>query len=46
MQIFFNEKGEEVYRHVGFLDEKAIVDQLTKMTIAYPLLLLEVLPPW
>jgi len=22
-QLFFNEKGEEVYRHVGFLDEKS-----------------------
>ena len=32
-QIFFNEKGEEVYRHVGFLDEKSIVDQLTKMGV-------------
>ena len=35
-QIFFNEKGEEMYRHVGFLDEKAIVDQLTKMGVAVP----------
>lgn len=35
-QIFFNEKGEEVYRHVGFLDEKSIVDQLTKMGVEKP----------
>ena len=32
-QIFYNEKGEEVYRHVGFLGEKAIVNQLKKMGI-------------
>ena len=30
-QIFFNEKGEEVFRHVGFLDERAIVEQMTQM---------------
>ena len=35
-QIFFNEKGEEVYRHVGFLDEKSIVEQLTKMGAEKP----------
>ncbi len=35
-QIFFDEKGEEVYRHVGFLDEKSIVDQLTRMGVAKP----------
>lgn len=35
-QIFFNEKGEEVYRHIGFLDEKSIVDQLTKMGVEKP----------
>jgi thioredoxin 1 len=35
-QIFFNEKGEEVYRHVGFMDEKFIVDQLTKMGVEKP----------
>ncbi len=35
-QIFFNEKGEEVYRHVGFLDEKSIIKQLTKMGVAEP----------
>ena len=35
-QIFFNAQGEEVYRHVGFLDEKSIVEQLTKMRVAAP----------
>ena len=35
-QIFFNEQGEEVYRHVGFLDEKSIVGQMTKMGVAAP----------
>jgi thioredoxin len=35
-QIFFNAQGEEVYRHVGFLDEKSIVEQLTKMGVAKP----------
>lgn len=35
-QIFFNEKGEEVYRHVGFLDEKSIVSQMTKMGVDQP----------
>ena len=33
-QIFYNEQGEEVYRHLGFLDEKSIVKQLTKMGVA------------
>ena len=32
-QIFFNEKREEVYRHLGFMDEKKIVRQLTKMGV-------------
>ncbi len=35
-QIFFNEAGDEIYRHVGFLDEKSIVNQLTKMGVAAP----------
>jgi thioredoxin 1 len=35
-QIFFNEKGEEVYRHVGFLDEKSIIDQMTIMGVEKP----------
>ena len=32
-QIFFNPEGKEVYRHVGFLSEEAIVDQLKKMGV-------------
>lgn len=32
-QIFFDKEGKEVYRHVGFMDEKAIVDQLKKMGV-------------
>ena len=32
-QIFYNEKGREVYRHVGFMGEKAIVNQLKKMGV-------------
>jgi len=32
-QIFFNEGGKEVYRHVGFMDEKAIINQLKKMGV-------------
>lgn len=35
-QIFFNEKGEEVYRHVGFLDEQSIISQMTKMGVDQP----------
>ncbi|MDY0219869.1 MAG: thioredoxin family protein [Desulfobacterium sp.] len=35
-QIFFNEIGEEVYRHVGFLDEKSIVEQMNKMGVQKP----------
>jgi thioredoxin 1 len=35
-QIFFNEQGEEVFRHVGFLDEKSIVEQMTKMGVDKP----------
>ena len=35
-QIFFNEKGEEVYRHVGFLKEESIIGQLTKMGVEAP----------
>ena len=37
-QVFFNEEGEEVWRHVGFLDEKAIIEQLTKMGVEKPVL--------
>jgi thioredoxin 1 len=32
-QIFYNETGKEVYRHVGFMDEKAIINQLMKMGV-------------
>ena len=32
-QIFFDEKGKEVFRHVGFMSEKAIVNQLKKMGV-------------
>ena len=32
-QIFFNSDGEEVFRHTGFMAEKAIIEQLGKMGI-------------
>lgn len=32
-QIFFDKDGNEVYRHVGFMSEKAIVRQLKKMGV-------------
>ncbi len=32
-QIFFDANGKEVARHVGFMSEKAIVDQLTRMGV-------------
>jgi len=32
-QIFFDREGKEVYRHLGFLDENAIVEQFTKMGV-------------
>jgi len=32
-QIFFNEDGKEIYRHVGFMDENAIANQLKKMGV-------------
>ena len=32
-QIFFDKDAKEVYRHVGFLSEEAIVSQLTKMGV-------------
>ncbi len=35
-QIFFDRDGKEVYRHTGFLDEAAIVSQLTKMGVPVP----------
>lgn len=33
-QIFFDKNGNEVYRHVGFMDEKEIVKQLKKMGVS------------
>lgn len=32
-QIFFNPEGEEVFRHTGFMGEKAIAEQLKKMGV-------------
>ena len=32
-QIFFDKEGKEVYRHLGFMSEKAIVAQLKKMGV-------------
>jgi len=32
-QIFFDKDGKEVYRHIGFMGEKDIVHQLTKMGV-------------
>lgn len=32
-QIFFNKEGKEIYRHVGFMGESAIVKQLKKMGV-------------
>lgn len=32
-QIFFNPEGKEVYRHTGFMSEKAITAQLEKMGV-------------
>ena len=32
-QIFFDEYGQEKYRHVGFMDEKAITNQLKRMGV-------------
>lgn len=32
-QIFFNENGQEVFRHVGFMSETAIVNQLKQMGV-------------
>jgi len=35
-QIFFNEKREEVDRHLGFMGEAAIITQLKKMGVSLP----------
>lgn len=32
-QIFFNADGEEVYRHAGFMNEKAIVSVMDKLGV-------------
>ena len=32
-QIFFDKEGKEVIRHMGFMSEKAIVEQLKKMGV-------------
>ena len=32
-QIFFDKNGKEVYRHAGFMPEKAIVAQLEKIGV-------------
>lgn len=35
-QIFFDKTGKEVYRHVGFMGEDAIINQLKKMGVDQP----------
>lgn len=35
-QIFFAEDGNEVFRHQGFMDEEAIIAQLSKMGVQSP----------
>jgi len=32
-QIFFDKEGREVFRHVGFMSEKAIIQQFKKMGV-------------
>jgi thioredoxin 1 len=32
-QIFFDKEGKEFFRHLGFLDENAIVEQFNKMGV-------------
>ena len=32
-QIFFDKEGKEMYRHVGFMNENAIIEQLQKMGV-------------
>ena len=32
-QVFFDKEGKEIYRHVGFMGEAAIVEQLKKMGV-------------
>jgi thioredoxin 1 len=33
-QVFFDRNGREVYRHIGFMDKKRIVDILTKLGVS------------
>ncbi len=33
-QIFFDEKGKEVFRHIGFMDKQRIVDILSKLGVS------------
>jgi len=35
-QIFFDEKGLEKYRHIGFMGEKEIIEQFKKMGVEPP----------
>ena len=35
-QIFYDRKGQEVYRHIGFFPEEAIISQLKKMGVPPP----------
>ncbi len=35
-QIFFNEKGEEMFRHAGFMNREAIVQNLSQLGVAPP----------
>ena len=35
-QIFFDKTGKEIYRHVGFMGEKAIIEQLEEMGVEPP----------
>ncbi|MFP4256605.1 MAG: thioredoxin family protein [Desulfobacterales bacterium] len=35
-QIFFNEKGEEVKRHTGFMDKKTIIKNLSELGVEPP----------
>jgi len=32
-QIFFNEKGDEVFRHLGFMSEKDIVSKMRELGV-------------
>jgi thioredoxin 1 len=32
-QIFFDENGKEIFRHVGFMNENAIIEQLKNMGV-------------